>query len=110
MIGQTHIKPERKRNSGNLEEDAARIRKDYTILYVATFQCLALNLLTQEPSVKIEIPAKRKMAGWDNVYAQGIVLIPLSLICLRPILCEKHPHHKIFTQYNMHGKRSVYDH
>lgn len=49
-------------------EDESRIRKDHAPQNMAVLRHMALNLLKQDPSVKVGIAAKRKMAGWDNVY------------------------------------------
>jgi len=54
-------------------EDESRIRKDHAPQNMALLRHLALNLLKQEPSVKVGIAAKRKMAGWDNDYLLKVV-------------------------------------
>ncbi|MGH2415696.1 MAG: ISAs1 family transposase, partial [Microcystaceae cyanobacterium] len=54
-------------------EDACRIRKDHAPHNMTLLRQIALNLLGQDKSTKIGIPAKRKKAGWDNSYLVKIL-------------------------------------
>jgi len=49
-------------------EDACRIRKDHAPENLAVVRHIALNLLTQETSLKVGIKNKRLRAGWDQGY------------------------------------------
>jgi predicted transposase YbfD/YdcC len=49
-------------------EDANRSRKDHAAQNLAILHHIALNLLKQEPSLKVGIKAKRLRAGWDEHY------------------------------------------
>jgi predicted transposase YbfD/YdcC len=49
-------------------EDANRSRKDHAAQNLAILHHIALNLLKQEPSLKVGIKAKRLRAGWDERY------------------------------------------
>jgi predicted transposase YbfD/YdcC len=54
-------------------EDECRIRKDHAPQNMATLRHLAINLLKREPSVKVGVAAKRKMAGWDDAYLLNVL-------------------------------------
>ena len=54
-------------------EDSSHIRKDHAPHNMAVVRHIALNLLKQEPSAKVGIAAKRKMAGWNNDYLLKIL-------------------------------------
>jgi predicted transposase YbfD/YdcC len=49
-------------------DDHNRSRKDHAAQNLAILHHLALNLLKQEPSLKVGIKAKRLRAGWDQHY------------------------------------------
>lgn len=57
----------------SFDEDACRIRKDHAPQNMALLRQIALNLLGQDKSTKIGIPAKRKKAGWDDAYLVKIL-------------------------------------
>jgi hypothetical protein len=50
------------------DEDDLRIRKGNAPENLAIIRQIALNLLSQEKTVKTGIKSKRKKAGWDNDY------------------------------------------
>jgi len=50
------------------QDDHNRSRKDHAAQNLAILHHLALNLLKQEPSLKVGIKAKRLRAGWDQHY------------------------------------------
>jgi predicted transposase YbfD/YdcC len=54
-------------------EDVNRTRKGESAQNLALIRKLALNLLRQEPSVKVGIAAKQKRAGWDHDYLLKIL-------------------------------------
>lgn len=54
-------------------EDESHIRKDHAPQNMALMRQLVLNLLKQETTAKVGIAAKRKMAGWDNLYLLKVV-------------------------------------
>jgi predicted transposase YbfD/YdcC len=49
-------------------QDANRSRKDHAPQNLAILLHIALNLLKQEPSLKVGVKAKRLRAGWDQSY------------------------------------------
>ncbi len=57
----------------SFDEDACRIRKDYVPQNMALLRQIALNLLGQDKSTKIGIPAKPKKPGWDDAYLVKIL-------------------------------------
>ena len=50
----------------SFNEDACRLRKDYSSQNLSLLRHIALNLLGQDQSTKASIAAKRKKAGWDD--------------------------------------------
>lgn len=54
-------------------EDDSRVRKDNAPENLAVVRHIALNLLTQEKSLKVGVKAKRKRAGWDNDYLMKVL-------------------------------------
>ena len=54
-------------------EDDSRIRSGYASENMALIRHIALNLLSQETSVKAGKKAKRKKAGWDNAYLAKVL-------------------------------------
>jgi len=55
-------------------EDACRIRKDFAPENLAVVRHIALNLLSQETSLKLGIKNKRLRAGWDEDYLLKILV------------------------------------
>ena len=55
-------------------EDACRVRKDFAPENLAVVRHIALNLLSQETSLKLGIKNKRLRAGWDEDYLLKILL------------------------------------
>jgi predicted transposase YbfD/YdcC len=49
-------------------EDESRVRKGHADENLAVLRHVALNLLTQEPSLKHGTQTKRRRAGWDDKY------------------------------------------
>jgi predicted transposase YbfD/YdcC len=49
-------------------EDACRVRKDFAPENLAVVRHIALNLLSQETSLKLGVKNKRLRAGWDEDY------------------------------------------
>jgi hypothetical protein len=59
-------------------EDESRVRKDYTPENMVVLSQRALNLFNQEDSLTVGISAKRKRAGWNEVYLQKVFLCRLA--------------------------------
>ncbi len=55
-------------------EDACRIRKDYAPENLAVVRHIALNLLSQETTLRIGVKNKRLRAGWDEDYLLKVLL------------------------------------
>jgi hypothetical protein len=55
-------------------EDACRIRKDYAPEHLAVVRHIALNLLSQETTLKVGMKNKRLRAGWDEDYLLKVLL------------------------------------
>jgi predicted transposase YbfD/YdcC len=56
-------------------QDANRSRKDHATQNLAILHHIALNLLKQEPSLKVGVKAKRLRAGWDQHYLLKVLSI-----------------------------------
>lgn len=54
-------------------EDESRVRKGNGAENLSILRRLAMNLLKQDKSVKVGIEAKRKRAGWDELYLLKIL-------------------------------------
>jgi predicted transposase YbfD/YdcC len=54
-------------------EDACRVRKDFAPENLAVVRHIALNLLSQETSLKLGVKNKRLRAGWDEDYLLKIL-------------------------------------
>lgn len=54
-------------------EDESRVRKGNSAENLSILRRMAMNLLTQDKSVKVGIEAKRKRAGWDEKYLRKIL-------------------------------------
>lgn len=54
-------------------EDESRVRKDHGPRNFALLRRFALNLLKQEPALKVGIKAKRLRAGWDAPYLRKVL-------------------------------------
>lgn len=54
-------------------EDASRVRKDFAPENLAVVRHIALNLLSQETSLKLGVKNKRLRAGWDEDYLLKIL-------------------------------------
>lgn len=54
-------------------EDACRVRKDFAPENLALVRHIALNLLSQETSLKLGVKNKRLRAGWDEDYLLKIL-------------------------------------
>lgn len=52
----------------SFDEDACRIRSYHAPQNLSLLRQIALNLLSQDKSIKLGIKAKRKKAGWDDAY------------------------------------------
>ena len=55
-------------------EDTCRIRKDFAPENLAVVRHIALNLLSQETSLKLGVKNKRLRAGWDQDYLLKILV------------------------------------
>lgn len=55
-------------------EDNCRIRKDHAPENLALVRHIALNLLTQQTSIKVGIKNKRLRAGWNEDYLLKVLL------------------------------------
>jgi len=55
-------------------EDACRIRKHHAPENLAVVRHIALNLLSQDTSLKLGIKNKRLQAGWDEDYLLRVLL------------------------------------
>ena len=55
-------------------EDQSRIRSGYAAENIATIRKIAINAIKKDTSRKVGIRAKRKLAGWDDLYMQKILL------------------------------------
>lgn len=56
-------------------EDQSRIRSGHAPENMALMRKIALNLLSQESSVKVGKKAKRLKAGWDNDYLRKVLAV-----------------------------------
>jgi len=56
-------------------EDASRIRRGDGAENFGLLRRVALNLLSQEQTVKASLKNKRKRAGWDNAYLEKVLRI-----------------------------------
>jgi predicted transposase YbfD/YdcC len=54
-------------------EDGCRVRKEFAPENLAVVRHIALNLLSQEPSLKLGVKNKRLRAGWDEDYLLKIL-------------------------------------
>lgn len=57
----------------SFKEDANRTRTDSSAENLSIVRRVALNLIKNEPTMKIGIAAKRKAAGWDTKYLEAIL-------------------------------------
>lgn len=55
-------------------EDTCRIRKDFAPENLAVVRHIALNLLSQETSLKLGVKNKRLRAGWDDDYLLKVLV------------------------------------
>ena len=55
------------------DEDRSRVRTGHADRNLAVARHLALNLLKQEHTAKVDVKAKRKKAGWDFDYLLKII-------------------------------------
>jgi predicted transposase YbfD/YdcC len=55
------------------QEDASRMRKDYSQQNFVVLRHMALNLLKQEPTAKCGIKARRLKAGWSDDYLRQVL-------------------------------------
>ena len=56
-------------------EDASRIRRGDGADNFGLLRRVALNLLSQEQTVKASLKNKRKRASWDNAYLEKVLRI-----------------------------------
>lgn len=54
-------------------EDLCRTRTQNSAANLSIIRHIALNLLTQDKSIKVGKKTKRKLAGWDNSYLAGLL-------------------------------------
>ena len=55
------------------QEDACRVRQGDAAENLAILRQIALNLLKQEPTLKVGVKAKRLRAGWDERYLRRVL-------------------------------------
>ena len=54
-------------------EDDSRIRDPVAVRNFALLRKIALNLVSQDPSTKASLRAKRKKAAWNDAYMQQLL-------------------------------------
>jgi predicted transposase YbfD/YdcC len=54
-------------------EDECRVRRGNSAENLAILRHMALNLLKQDTTIKLDIKSKRKAAGWDNDYLRRLL-------------------------------------
>lgn len=57
----------------SFDEDACRLRSSHPPQNLSLLRQIALNLLSQDKSIKLGIEAKRKKPGWDDAYLSKIL-------------------------------------
>ncbi|CNE62295.1 MULTISPECIES: ISAs1 family transposase [Yersinia] len=54
-------------------EDDSRIREQISARMFAQLRKMALNIVKRDKNSKISLRARRKSAGWDNGYMEGLL-------------------------------------
>jgi hypothetical protein len=62
-----------------MKEDDARNRKDNSAENMAVIRHIALNLMKNDPSVKLSMKQMKKKLEWDHDYAMSLIFGDLQL-------------------------------